>query len=45
MFLVLHVHYHTYVFCCRNTELGQQKRIVQFVLCHSVQTVQDEGEI
>jgi len=24
MFLVLHVRYHTYVFCCRNTELGQQ---------------------
>jgi len=23
--LVLHVHYHTYVFCCRNTELGQLK--------------------
>ena len=22
--MVLHVHYHTYVFCCRNTELGQQ---------------------
>ena len=26
VFLVLHVHYHTYVFCCRNTELGQQKQ-------------------
>jgi len=25
MFSVLHVRYHTYVFCCRNTELGQQK--------------------
>jgi len=25
VFLVLHVDYHTYVFCCRNTELGQQK--------------------
>jgi len=25
MFLVLHVHYPTYVFCCRNTELVQQK--------------------
>ena len=24
-FLLLRVHYHTYVFCCRNTELGQQK--------------------
>jgi len=25
LFLVLHVYYHTYVFSCRNTELGQQK--------------------
>ena len=25
MFLVLNVHYHSYVFCCRNTELGQHK--------------------
>jgi len=23
--LVLHVHYHAYVFCCRNTQLGRQK--------------------
>jgi len=36
LFFVLHVHYHTYVFCCRNTELGQQKQIVRFILRHSV---------
>ena len=39
MFLVLlHVHHHTYVFCCRNTELGQQKWIVRFILRHPVDT-------
>ena len=32
LFTVLHVHYHIYVFCCRNTELGQQKQIVRFIL-------------
>ena len=36
VFLVLHVHYQTYVFCCRNTELGQQKSIVWFILHHPV---------
>jgi len=36
MFLVLHVHYHTYVFCCRNTELEPQKLIVRFILRHIV---------
>ena len=36
LFLVLHVYYHTYVFCCRITELGQQKWIVRFILRHSV---------
>ena len=33
MFLLLHVHFHTYVFCCRNTVLGrQQQYIVRFIL-------------
>jgi len=36
MFLVLHVRYHTYVSCYRNTELPQQKLTVQFVLRHPV---------
>ena len=36
MFLVLHVHYHIYMFCCRNAELGQIKEIVRFILRHPV---------
>jgi len=37
--LVLHVHYHTYVFCCRNTKLRQQKKIIRFILRHLVDMV------
>jgi len=36
MILVLQIHHHTYVFCGRNTELGQQKKIVRFILRHPV---------
>jgi len=35
---VLHVHYHTYVFCCRNTERGQRQYAVLFILRHPVHT-------
>jgi len=36
LWLMILVHHHTYVFCGRNRELGQQKKIVQFILHHPV---------